>query len=476
MPPPLDPTEPRGDAGHEPEPLEFPSTVLGALRPVELAHDDEVRAAANKALMVKRLQLLVNFIGAGTPIADGGGLRPGDAKALVTILRTDVIDPASNPHSAATKSSDELIAVDLTYRIALAAELLIINGDMVVPLPATHVAVDDSLLVCQHAFMGLITGVGSAQHHARHHPAGAYWFAWLLDQLMSDVLIELYNATAPIVIEDFVEDAMSAIEYDYDLDYAPGKIEVFVATISTCIHRALGHLVDLAMVVIYDEVVTRSAGTIERGGPGAALTPLGLWVIQHRLREVMDAPTIGALRNVSASELLRQASDKPEKVARAEITNWVRHRTAAADELCDAMINGDESTVGLAFRTLLAIGPSAADAIAHLEAHEHLAPYVTLWRVDAQVAEHDAMDCSHNPTAYVALLHAAIATWGPVAAAATWAVPAAGRSGITAMTEQLWRLDDPRTEVVLAAISEHHDNETVAKAARKALFKHRSRL
>jgi hypothetical protein len=37
-----------------------------------------------------------------------------------------------------------------------------------------------------------------------------------------------------------------------------------------------------------------------------------------------------------------------------------------------------------------------------------------------------------------------------------------------------WRVQGHRTEDVLAAIGGHHPDKHIAKAARKALFKHRS--
>jgi hypothetical protein len=39
----------------------------------------------------------------------------------------------------------------------------------------------------------------------------------------------------------------------------------------------------------------------------------------------------------------------------------------------------------------------------------------------------------------------------------------------------IWRLDHPRLPDVLEAIGGHHPDKAVAKAARKALMKHKSR-
>jgi hypothetical protein len=45
-----------------------------------------------------------------------------------------------------------------------------------------------------------------------------------------------------------------------------------------------------------------------------------------------------------------------------------------------------------------------------------------------------------------------------------------------ALLDEIWRIDHPRLPEVLQAIGAHHRNKAVAKAARKALIRHRSRL
>ena len=84
------------------------------------------------------------------------------------------------------------------------------------------------------------------------------------------------------------------------------------------------------------------------------------------------------------------------------------------------------------------------------------------------------MDRSGDPEGWVRLLHTVVELWGPQACAAAWAVPAAGSPGIDAMLNVAWRVQGVRAEEVLAAVGAHHPDKHIAKAARKALFKHRS--
>jgi hypothetical protein len=84
------------------------------------------------------------------------------------------------------------------------------------------------------------------------------------------------------------------------------------------------------------------------------------------------------------------------------------------------------------------------------------------------------MDRSEDAAGWVRLLHTVIELWGPAAAASVWAASASGDRGIEAMLDTVWRVQGEPTEVVLSAIGGHHPDKTIAKAARKALFKHRS--
>jgi hypothetical protein len=190
---------------------------------------------------------------------------------------------------------------------------------------------------------------------------------------------------------------------------------------------------------------------------------------------ISDAPIVGALRDLPAAELLGAACDLPDDIARGELDAWVEHSgERAAHELCDALPTVDETGRGLAFRALLRIGAPATEAVESLRAHVDLADFVTVFRVDTLAAAPHEMDRAGDPAGWVRLLHTVIELWGPDAAVSAWAVPASGEPGIETMLETAWRVPGEQTEVVLAAIGGRHPDKRSAKAARKALFKHRS--
>lgn len=115
----------------------------------------------------------------------------------------------------------------------------------------------------------------------------------------------------------------------------------------------------------------------------------------------------------TSTELLVAASDISEAEAMVAIDAWVDHHgDDAASQLVEALLCADERGRGLGFRALLRI------------------------------------------------------------ALTTWAEPAAGAEGLLSMVDRTWRVKLPETEQVLAAIGSGYPDELIAKAARKALFRH----
>ena len=123
---------------------------------------------------------------------------------------------------------------------------------------------------------------------------------------------------------------------------------------------------------------------------------------------------------------------------------------------------------------MLRIGPQATDAVEALAEDPELDHYATIWRVDTLAGTASDMDCGGDPSRFVRLLGAVIELRGPEATVSAWAGQAAGSVGLPEMLERAWRVDRPETEVLLAAIGATHPDKATAKAARRALFKHRN--
>ncbi len=454
------------------------STLLGSLPPVVLASDDELQMMAAGTAVVRRLIRLVDFVGAGRAVTDKGNLRLADGKDLVALLETDDrVDGQIGDHVFKTKSSEDLRDVDFTYRLALAADMLNIDGRKVVPGRNVGWAPDAPLDICYGAFLVLLQLVGPTQHHYRKHNYGWDWFAEDLDRQLAPIMLELYRHRDPYDIDDLAEQAWDSLNATFDLSDVPtDKLEFHRGLVDSSLRDALDRLTEMDLVFIADETHTPTQfGGSRRSGGTVRLTPLGLWAVQRLASRITIAPVVGALRSSSAPELLRAAADLPEDIADAEIDAWIEHHGHhSAGELCAAIRDVDETGRGLAFRALLHIGIEAADAVATLGDDPEFASFVTVWRVDTLAASAEEMDRSGDPEGWVRLLHTVVELWGPQAAVAAWAVPAAGAPGIEAMLNIAWRVKGQRTDDVLAAIGGHHPDKHIAKAARKAMFKHRS--
>jgi hypothetical protein len=451
--------------------------VFGSLPPVVLAPEDELRALAAATVLVRGLMALVEYVGAGRAVTDRGNLKLADGKELVAVLGTDDrFDEQIGDEVFKTVSSQELTDVDWTYRIALETRMLVVEGRKLLPGPNAD-WVDAPLDVAYGAFLVLLQRVGPTQHRYRKDHYGFGWYAEELDSQLSPLLLELYRDREPRELDELADTMWDGLENEYDLSDVPAdKLDHHRDLVEVALRRAFDRLGELGIVEIADEVRTPGRyGGVERSGGTVRLTALGLWALQRMASRITDAPIVGALRDLSAADLLRAASDLADDVARGEIEAWVDHHSErAAGELCAALPDADETGRGLGFRALLRIGASAAAAVETLRAHAELADFVTVFRVDTLAASPDEMDRADDPEGWVRLLATVIELWGPDAAAAAWAVPAAGDPGVDTMLNTAWRVPGQPTGEVLAAVGGHHPDKRIAKAARKALFKHRS--
>jgi hypothetical protein len=323
----------------------------------------------------------------------------------------------------------------------------------------------------------LLRRVGPTQHRYRKDDYGFGWYSEELDKQLSPLLLELYRHRELRDVDELADTMWGLLQDEYDLSDVPAdKLEHHRGLVENALRDALDRLAELGIVEVADEVRTAARyGGVKRSGGTVQLAPLGLWALQRMASKLTDAPIVGALRQLSAADLLRAAGDLADDVARGEIDAWVDHHGEdAAFELCEALPEADETGRGLGFRALLRIGTPATTTVETLRANADLADFVTVFRIDTLAASPGEMDRSGDPAGWVRLLHTVIELWGPDAAAAAWATPAAGDPGIDVMLNTAWRVSGFATGEVLAAVGGHHPDKRIAKAARKALFKYRS--
>lgn len=209
------------------------------------------------------------------------------------------------------------------------------------------------------------------------------------------------------------------------------------------------------------------------------LTPLGLYGVRQRMLEAgVAAPAVGELADKGADVLLAGVARFPEASARAETGEWLARREplAAARELLAAAKGTDPGSPlrRLHCQQALALaGTEAEPAVREVLDDPELGGLARVW-----LAERGAADVPAPPESMIFWL--AIDT---IAAQ----LDAEGEleelqdlvEGLTGQHsgffDAAWRVEHPATPEVLEAMGRLHRDKRVAKEARKAAFKARSR-
>lgn len=449
---------------------------VASFPPVVLPPRETLEKMAAATTVIKRLTRLVEFVGDGRGITQTGNLKLADAPALIELLETnDPFNETIGDRMFKTRSTSDLPTVHLTYTLAVESAMLHRGSTKVKPGTHAHLVVDDPLEALYGAFVTLLQRIGPVQFAYSRHSYGWDWFAEDLDGELPMMLLEMYRHGRHEVEElagSFWDVEMNRYDFSHE---PPDKMSLHHDLVTSAVRRAIRLLGDLGIVHITGEVETPNRfGRTEVSGGSVELTPLGTWATQRLASKLAPAPVAGELAGLPAAELLDAVQDLPDEQARAEARAWIDQHPDGADRIVDALPGGGETARGIGFRMLLDMGDAAAAAVERLASHPELGPYATVWRVDTLAADADEMDCNGDPERFVRLLGAVIELWGPQAATAAWAAPAAGATGLAPMLDQVWRVQLPSTAEVLSAIGGHHPDPSVAKAARKALFKHRS--
>jgi hypothetical protein len=235
---------------------------------------------------------------------------------------------------------------------------------------------------------------------------------------------------------------------------------------AAALSRALETLADLGVV----ELGTEEAA----GGLTVTLSPLGVWGVHRRLRgQGWHVPVLGSADRDGAVGLLMTLASCDAEDGEAEIGTWLGDRTPvqAARELIQAAAGGSPGLRGAAFAVLDRIGSVATPEIRAALEDPLLRAHAAVW-----LHEHDEE----------AELRPADRTWllvdlgaglleeadpRDVVAELLPEVPALAQAEIVA---GLWQVDHPGVIDLLTALSQHHPDPSVARAARKAAFKARS--
>lgn len=121
---------------------------------------------------------------------------------------------------------------------------------------------------------------------------------------------------------------------------------------------------------------------------------------------------------------------------------------------------------------LEALPEDAADVAQRLRDVPGLRPLATLWLVERGLASPETLDPPEAAELFVETLAALLAAEGPDAMAEAMAADAPDDRSVLDVVDGLWRVGTVATGEVLDGLTQS-DDRTLAKAARRALFKYR---
>jgi hypothetical protein len=273
----------------------------------------------------------------------------------------------------------------------------------------------------------------------------------------------LYTVGGPVRMEglfDAYAAAAGTLRKPGDPEPDPGHDE------AAALSWALEALADLGVVEL---------GTDESaGGLTVALSPLGVWGVHRRLRaQGWHVPVLGGGGRDGAPGLLATLASCDAEDGEAEIASWLAARTAsrAAAELIQAAGRGSPGLRGAAFAVLDRIGADAVPAVRSALAEPVLRAHAAVWLHEhGEQAELGRQD----RTWLLVDLGAGLLEEADPRDVVAELLPDLPPDAQAEIVAGLWQVDHPGVTDLLTALSDHHPDPSVARAARKAAFKARS--
>ncbi len=396
------------------------------LPPVRLAPREELAAAARVAPLLRAARDLARWVRGRQGFRAGGALHPAAAAAAAADLELAAGEVAAAWRVAA--ATGMIAQPDTAARPAGRADVLA-SGDSDEVLAAWHGALE--VMLRAEDLDGLATA--------------------------------LYTVGGPVRMEglfDAYAAAAGTARKPGDPEPAAGHDE------AAALSWALEALADLGVVEL---------GTDESaGGLTVALSPLGVWGVHRRLRaQGWHVPVLGGGGRDGAPGLLATLASCDAEDGEAEIAAWLAARpaSAAASELIQAAGRGSPGLRGAAFAVLDRIGADAVPAVRSALADPVLRAHAAVW-----LHEHgEQADLAREDRTWLLVdLGAGLLEEADPRDVVAELLPDLPPDAQAEIVAGLWQVDHPAVTDLLTALSDHHPDPTVARAARKAAFKARS--
>jgi hypothetical protein len=444
---------------------------------VRLAPREELAAAARVAPLLRAARDVARWTGPGRPLTKAGRLRRSDAVAAATHLE---LIPAE---------------FDAAWRVAVATGMLVLHPGQ--HGPGQH-GPGQQEPGQQEPGQQEPGQQEPGQHGDTRADAGdrldvlasgtaddvlAVWDAALTAMLEAEDLdgmaTALYTVGGPVRMDALFDAYLAAADTrrrgasgaepgpEGELPTDRGVLQDESAALSV----ALEMLADLGVV----ELGADDPGVDEDGGTlTVTLSPLGVWGVHRRLRaQGWHVPVVGGGARGDATALLATLANCDVEDGEAEIASWLGGRTPrqAAAELISAASQGSPGLRGAGFAVLDRIGADAVIVVREALADPVLRAHAAVWLHEH--GEDAELDREDRAWLLVDLGAGLLEEADPqdVVAELLPDVPPGAQAELVA---GLWRVRHPGVTDLLTALSDHHPDPGVSRAARKAAFKARS--
>ncbi|WP_198169606.1 hypothetical protein [Herbidospora daliensis] len=394
--------------------------------PVELALDDELAAQVRAVSLVRDAARLAAWTGT-RPVADDHNLLPGDAAQVV--------------HDLGLKAD----RLRLLWIVAVNGRLIEITPEGARPGPGVR----DTMEFWDGVVMDVLD---------RTDEQGLTGSA-VVDEHLTEILATMYSVREGMAVPLLTTGILQA----HEVGCEAGLQEL------RRLRLALPTELAAAMELL------AYCGLIEPAGADSVrLTPIGVWAVRRDLlREGHDAPSLSEIEGLAlltAGELIDALIAGKASASAASL--WLERRAPeeAARDLIKIAATGNAAQRGTAGTILEELGPEAAPAVREALDEPLMWRYAAAW---LGVRDFDAPALGEADGAWVAV--------DTLAALLYLGAPAKGGDldvlgdDLLSLVPIMGAADHPDALAVLELLGKNHPDVVVAKAARKAAMKTRSR-
>jgi hypothetical protein len=396
------------------------------LPPVRLAPREELAASARVAPLLRAARLVACWAAGGQRAGTEEGLLPDAAAAAITELE---LTPPE---------------LDVAWRVAAGTGMLKVSGRRSMPGQRVDVLAsgnaDEVLVVWNEALAVMLAA-----------------------EDLDGMATALYTVGGPVKMDALFEAYMAAAgsREREGLPHGPDG-----GDLAAGLSAALEALADLGVVELGTEETA--------GGLTVTLSRLGIWGMHRHLRaQGWHVPVLGSGARGGAAALLATLASSDAEDGEAEIAAWLAARPPgrAARELIDAARRGTPGLRGAGFAVLDRVGEQAVPAVRAALEDPVLRAHAAVW-----LHEHgEEAELGPGERAWLLVdLGAGLLEEADPRDVVAELLPDLPPKAQADMVAGLWEVDHPAVTDLLTALSDHHPDPAVARAARKAAFKARS--